>query len=409
MRVRCAPVMSCSQMCGATPAIREATSWTCASAGCARSLNGERLRRCAMLDTALSPVNRWLFPGWVIFAAVNTALMFAMPGQETIPFHFIYISMALVYGLQPWPLPKTYAVLGLVAVTTGAALALHVKNGVIGWEETAEIPLMALLFLVMVWRVRRRIAAIKEARRYADSEHEMREKQKRFVRFASHELRTPVTVGRGFAELIRDAQPGSQAAQDAIVVLEEFDNLERIAARLLTLARMDERSTVKPSVVSLGALLERTVTRWRPAANRDWRLRPTSAVVVADRQRLETALDSLVENAVRYTEEGGRIELAAYPDGESVLIEVRDNGSGIPNDELAYVFESFRSGSSRGGTGIGLAIVKTIVEAHGGAVSAQNLPGGGASFRLRLPAPDLPLPAAAEQDEPRRQGLTVGS
>src|SRR5215813_15544438 len=139
--------MSCSQMCGATPTIREATSWTCASADCARSLNGKRLRRCAMSDTALSPVNRWLFPGWVIFAAANTALMFALPGEETIPFHFVYISMAVVYGFQPWPLPKTYAVLGLVALTTGTAMVLHVNNNVIGWEKTTEIPLMAVLFL----------------------------------------------------------------------------------------------------------------------------------------------------------------------------------------------------------------------------------------------------------------------
>jgi signal transduction histidine kinase len=360
-----------------------------------------------MSDTASSLVNRWLLPGWVIFAVANTAAMFALPGQETIPFHFIYISMALVYGLQPWPLRQTYAILGLVALTTGAALAWHVKNNVIGWEETAEIPLMALLFMVMVWHVRRRVAATREARRHADSEHEMREKQKRFVRFASHELRTPVTVGRGFAELIRDAQPGSQAAQDAIVVLEEFDNLERIAARLLTLARMDEHWTVKPSVVPLSAELERTVTRWRPAANRDWRLRPTSAVVVADRQRLETALDSLIENAVRYTDESGRIELAAYPAGESIVIEVSDNGSGIPDEELAYVFESFRSGSSRAGTGIGLAIVKAIVEAHGGTVSAENLPAGGASFRLRLPVHGSPLPAATEQVEPEHRGVAV--
>jgi len=343
----------------------------------------------------------------LIFAAANTALMFALPGQETIPFHFVYISMALVYGFQPWPLRKTYTILGLVALTTGIALAWDVKDNVIGWEESAEIPLMATLFLVMVWHVRRRVAATREAQRYADSEHQMREMQKRFVRFASHELRTPVTVGRGFAELIRDAQPDSQAAQDAIVVLDELDKLERIAARLLTLARMDEHSTVERSVVSLSAQLGRTVTRWRAAANRDWRLSPTSAIVVVDRQRIETALDSLIENAVRYTEEGGRIELASYPDEESVVIEVRDNGPGIPDEELAYVFESFRSGSSRGGTGMGLAIVKAIVEAHGGAVSAQNLPGGGACFRLRLPRYVPAPPAATEQDEPRHRGIPV--
>jgi two-component system, OmpR family, sensor kinase len=370
------------------------------------------LKRCAMLDTASSPVNRWLFPGWVIFAAANTALMFTLPGQETIPFHFVYISMALVYGFQPWPLPKTYVVLGLVAVTTGAALVWHVKNNVIGWEETAEIPLMALLFLVMVWHVRRRVAATREARRLADSEHEMREVQRRFVRFASHELRTPVTVARGYTELIRDAHADPQVAQDASVVLEELDKLEHIAARLLTLARVDEQSTLKPTVISLDALLERSITRWRATANRDWRLSRCAAIVIADAARLETALDSVVENAVRHTENGGRIELSACRDGESVVIEVRDDGQGIPSDQLAFVFESFRSGG--GGTGMGLAIVKAIVEAHGGAVSAENLPDGGAAIRLRIPlqGPREPAPTQSVRvrvvdDESASQGDPV--
>ena len=88
---------------------------------------------------------------------------------------------------------------------------------------------------------------------------------------------------------------------------------------------------------------------------------------------------------------------------------MRDNGPGIQDEELAYIFESFHSGSSRGGTGIGLAIVKSIVEAHGGGVSAENLPGGGASFRLRLPVNRPQPPAATEQDEPRQRGVAVSA
>src|SRR5258708_5716207 len=108
--------MRCSQMCGATASIREPTASTDSSADCARCLNGERLSRCALSYSALSAANRWLFLGWVSFATANSGLMFAVPGKETIPFHFVYISMAVVYGFQPWLRRKTYAVLGLVAL-----------------------------------------------------------------------------------------------------------------------------------------------------------------------------------------------------------------------------------------------------------------------------------------------------
>jgi lysylphosphatidylglycerol synthetase-like protein (DUF2156 family) len=86
-----------------------------------------------MSATASSRVDRWLFPAWVAFAAINIALMFVMPGKETVPFHFVWISLSIVYGLQPWRLRRSFVVLAAVCLVTGAALVRHVQNDVIGW------------------------------------------------------------------------------------------------------------------------------------------------------------------------------------------------------------------------------------------------------------------------------------
>jgi two-component system OmpR family sensor kinase len=302
-----------------------------------------------------------------------------------VPFHFVWISLSLVYGLQPWSLKRTYLVLVIVGIVTGLALIRHVQNGIIGWEETTEVPLMSMVFLAMVWHVRRRAVASAQARQTAESERRMRDAQRRFVRFASHELRTPLTVARGYTELIRNEHLNPQVAEDAAVVLDELDKLERIAARLLTLAQVEEPSQLRPAPLDLDALLRRTIKRWRPTAPRCWSIDSQAGTIVADSDRLEAALDSLFENAVRYTEDGGLIRLSARPQGEYAVIEVRDDGLGIPDDDLSFVFESFRSGSIRGGTGMGLAIVAAVVRSHGGSVHVENVAGGGASFVLCLP------------------------
>ena len=103
-----------------------------------------------MSATASSRADRWLWWGWLLFAGVNTIAMFVFAGAETVPFHFVWISLSVVYGLQLWSAGRTYTVLALVGVLTGCALVLHVRNNVIGWEETTEVPLMTLVFLAMV-------------------------------------------------------------------------------------------------------------------------------------------------------------------------------------------------------------------------------------------------------------------
>src|SRR3954454_11069678 len=249
--------------------------------------------------------DRLLLWGWLVFATFNTALMYALPGAETIPFHFVWVSTALVYGLRPWSLPYMWLTCFVITVATGVPLFLHADGGEIGWQETSEIPLMALLFLVMVWHVRRRMAASAEAVRLAEVERRARESQRRFVRFASHELRTPLTVARGFTELLRREHPDLAADDDIEVILDELDKLEGVAARLLTLAQSDD-APLRLQRVDVQALLERPARRWRAAApDRQWRVSCPELLAIADPLRVEAAIDSVAENAVRHTRPGG--------------------------------------------------------------------------------------------------------
>jgi two-component system OmpR family sensor kinase len=328
---------------------------------------------------------RLLLPAWAVFAGANAALMYVVVGAETIPFHFVWVSTAVAYGLRPWSLRAMWLTCFAVTVVTGVPLVLRARDGVIGWEETTEIPLMALLFLVMVWHVRRRMAATAEAHRLADSERQARDRQRRFVRFASHELRTPITVARGFTELLGEQQKDASGAEDIAVVLDELDKLEGVAARLLALAQSDEDS-IHAEQVDLAALLERTAHRWRAGApDRRWSVECPSLTVLADPSRLEVAVDSAVENAVRHTEVDGTIVLRGLAVGDEVVVEVADDGVGIAAGQLPLVFEQFHSAGPHAGTGLGLAIVRAVAEAHRGRVSASNGPDGGAVITLVLP------------------------
>ena len=149
----------------------------------------------------------WVEVAWAAFALANVAVIVLLSHWETIPFHFVWVSLTLVYGLRLWRLRTTMVVLLVVSVATGAALALSIARGHEGPDELAEVPLMAAMFVAMVWHAVRRQAAVEEAGRLAESEHRLLMGQREFVRDASHEFRTPITVARGHAELIRESGP----------------------------------------------------------------------------------------------------------------------------------------------------------------------------------------------------------
>src|SRR5439155_6800673 len=129
--------------------------------------------------------------------------MVLLPNWETIPFHFIWISLTLLYGFRVWRISVTSAVLGVVIMTTGALILSDAFSGEQLWGELFEVPLMSAMCLAMVWHARRRQEALRTVRRQAAQRASLLQRQERFLHDASHELRTPVTIARGHLEVLR--------------------------------------------------------------------------------------------------------------------------------------------------------------------------------------------------------------
>src|SRR6478672_3458996 len=160
----------------------------------------------------------------------------------------------------------------------------------------------------------------------------------------------------------------------------------RDAGRLLLLAAVEHPGFLHRSRVDVDALVTETERRWRASAPRDWRVETRAGgSVPADGERLSYALDALIENAVKFTSDGGSISIRAGRAGETAVIEVHDDGPGVPAAEAERVFEPFARDGGVRGTGLGLPIVKAIAEAHGGSIALVAGPAGGATFELRLP------------------------
>jgi two-component system phosphate regulon sensor histidine kinase PhoR len=218
-----------------------------------------------------------------------------------------------------------------------------------------------------------------------------------FVANVSHELRTPLTAIRGYVETLLDETDDAQARPFLEVIFRHTTRMERLVSDLLRLARLDARQEMAElQPVSLPALVEAVVGELAPlveSRRADLRVdvRDDGRTIETDPARVHDILRNLLENAVSYSPEGGRVWVTATIRNEGATIEVADTGPGIPKADLQRVFERFyRVDKSRvrnpGGTGIGLAIVKNLVELLGGTVTAANRDQGGAVFTVKLPA-----------------------
>jgi signal transduction histidine kinase len=332
--------------------------------------------------------------GWTAFAAANVAAMAVWPAWETIPFHFVWISLTLVYGFRVWEPRPTGLALGAVVLLTGAAILVDAFKGIQLWGELFEVPLMSAMFLAMVWHARRRQDALLVAEHESAARAALLERQERFLHDASHELRTPVTIARGHLEIAARAGHGGQG--EIAVALDELERIEHIVDRLLLLAKIGEPDSVVALEVDVESFLEDVFMRWSEVAPRAWRLGPVArGIVRVDPEAVRSALDALIENAVRHTEVGGTIELGSHARGGELTIVVADDGPGVPDEVLGTIFDRFARGDAarsraEGGVGLGLAIVDAIARAHGGrcTVSTSN---AGSAFSLVLPGLGEPV------------------
>jgi signal transduction histidine kinase len=325
---------------------------------------------------------------WAAFAIANLVAMRVWPSWETIPFHFIWISLTLVYGFRVWRPAATYLTLVAVVASTGALILDDAFSGEQLWGELFEVPLMSAMFLAMVWHARRRQDALRVVERQAEERASLLERQERFLHDASHELRTPVTIARGHLEVLR--RTNGKPAPEVDVALDELKRIEQILERLLLLAKADQPDFVVLEAIELEPFLEDVFMRWSEVAPRAWMLGELAAgELVVDPEGLRCALDALLENAVAYTERGDPIELRSRVARGEVVIEVEDGGCGIADEALAHIWNRFaRADAARtrahGGVGLGLAIVDAIAKAHDGRCNVETTPSR-TIFALCLP------------------------
>ncbi|WP_394216132.1 sensor histidine kinase [Brachybacterium vulturis] len=238
--------------------------------------------------------------------------------------------------------------------------------------------------------------------------------QRRFMSDVGHELRTPLTIVRGTLETtdIEDAQDVGESRE---IALEELDRMGRVVGDLSELAASKRPDYVRPRPLDLAAFARSAFARIEHIAEREWILEHTvEAVADADEQRLVQAVVQLAANAVRYSDEGSRIRFGVDrvpgPGGAEIQVSVQDEGVGISAEDQRRIFERFtRVDPGRGaGTGLGLPIVQSIAEGHGGRVQLQSAPGHGSTFSIVFPQ-STPVPAADVAHPTARDAAAPGT
>jgi two-component system OmpR family sensor kinase len=219
-------------------------------------------------------------------------------------------------------------------------------------------------------------------------------RQRHFAADASHELRTPLTSIAGYARMLKDwgLEDSETAREGVAAILEESERMRELLESLLTLARIDAGAPMELAPEDLGTVATEAVKAARAAAGGKVAVEyvaPAEPVEASfDRARIRQVAAILLDNAIKYTPEGGTVAVDVGRENGWVRLEVSDTGIGISADELPLVFERFHRADparAEGGAGLGLSIARQIARAHGGEIEVKSEPGEGSTFALRIP------------------------
>jgi PAS domain S-box-containing protein len=233
-----------------------------------------------------------------------------------------------------------------------------------------------------------------------------------FLNATAHELRTPVTAVLGYAQLLRRRLGRTEVTFEQMrhpvqAIADQAKRLDRLTTMLLDITRLEHgRFALERRPMNLCDAIELVVREFRQLAERHTitvDLPDTPLFVAGDELRLEQVLYNLLQNAVKYSPKGGTIALSAGREGQQAVITVRDQGVGIPAEELSHIFERFYRASnipegSISGLGLGLYLVKALIDMHGGAVDVHSVVGEGTTFRVSVPLISAPDSSTAPTD-----------
>ena len=267
------------------------------------------------------------------------------------------------------------------------------------WFRAEQIGRLQLLAAQAAIALDTRAALVRERRR-AEALAELERARREFMQIASHELRTPLTVIRGYASMLEDGSLGampSPARQAVKTLMDKSTEMRVQVERMLLLARLED-GAVPPQLapVDLRTVVSDAVDRVKPQVDLkngevDVALTTDPLPVIGDSERLATAVDNLLQNAVKFSDGPPHIEVQGERNDGRVTLVVRDHGVGIPESARPHLFEKFfrvndPQMNNVAGTGIGLYLVRQVVEGHGGKVTVESQPGTGSSFKIELPA-----------------------